>query len=112
MARRRDHEDPGARHDPRGLNLLAAPLNAEAQPGGKVWRIGWLAPSMPTTSGVYRATFRDALRELGYVEGKTIAFEARSAEGRLDRLPDLAADLVRSKVDIIVAVAPSAIRAA
>jgi putative tryptophan/tyrosine transport system substrate-binding protein len=62
--------------------LLAAPLAAEAQPAGKVYRIGWLSPfSEPP------ATFRDALRELGYVEGKTFAFEIRNAQGSLRPAP-------------------------
>ena len=89
------------------LGLLAAPLGAEAQQAGKVYRIGWLTP----LTGV-RPTFRDALRDLGWVEGRTIAFEVRSADGHRERLPELAADLVRSNVDVIVAVAPTAIRAA
>ena len=87
--------------------LLAAPLAAEAQPAGKVWRIGWLSPFADPP-----ATFREALRELGYVEGKTFVFETRNAVGNYARLPELAAELVGSKVDIIVAVAPTAIRAA
>jgi putative ABC transport system substrate-binding protein len=89
--------------------LLAAPLAAEAQPLGKVYRIGWLTPAVmevPTRSQ------REALRSLGYVEGQAVAFEARSAEDNLDRLPRLAAELVHSKVDVIVAVSPPAILAA
>jgi ABC-type uncharacterized transport system substrate-binding protein len=81
---------------------------SEGQQVAKVYRIGWLHP---ITAGP-RATFRDALSELGYVEGKTITFETRLAEGKAERLPELAADLVRSKVDIIVAIAPAPIRAA
>jgi len=69
-------------------------------------RIGWLAP----TAGI-PVEFRDALRELGWIEGSTVVFETRHAEDRRE-LPDLAADLVRSNVDVIVAQAPSAIRAA
>ena len=83
------------------------PLAALAQEPGKIYRIGWLAP----TTGL-PAEFRDALREFGWIEGTTVVFEVRQAEGRRERLPDLAADLVRSNVDIIVAQAPSAIRAA
>ncbi len=87
--------------------LLTAPLAAEGQQPGKVWRVGWLSPFTAPP-----ATFREALRELGYIEGKSLAFETRNAEGTYARLPELAAELVSSKVDIIVAVAPSAIRAA
>jgi putative ABC transport system substrate-binding protein len=83
------------------------PQAALTREQGKIYRIGWLGP----TTGL-PAEFRDALRELGWIEGTTIVFEARHAEGRLERLPDLAADLVRSNVDVIVAQAPSAIRAA
>jgi len=83
------------------------PLAALAREPGKIYRIGFLLPS----TGL-REEFRDALRELGWIEGKTVAFEVRQAEGRRERLPDLAADLVRSNVDIIVAQAPAAIRAA
>jgi putative ABC transport system substrate-binding protein len=83
------------------------PLAALAREPGKIYRIGFLLPS----TGL-REEFRDALRELGWIEGKTVAFEVRQAEGRRERLPDLAADLVRSNVDIIVAEAPTAIRAA
>jgi len=88
------------------LLLLAAPA-AKAQPAGKVWRIGYLTPSdipMETTIA--------ALRELGYVEGRTAKFEIRSAQNDFDRLPELAADLVRTPVNIIVAVSPPAIVAA
>jgi putative ABC transport system substrate-binding protein len=81
--------------------LLAAPLAAEAQPG-KVHRIGYLS-SGPSTSNLYRGAFQQNLRELGWVEGQNIVTDYRFAEGRLDRLPDLAAELVRLKVDVIVA---------
>jgi putative ABC transport system substrate-binding protein len=87
-------------------SLLAAPLAAEAQRTG-IHRVGWIAPF-----GDLRPSFREAMRELGYIEGKTVAFETRNADGNYDQMPDLAAELVRSKVHIIVAVAPAAIRAA
>src|SRR6266852_7164569 len=81
--------------------LLAAPLTAEAQPGGKVWRIGLLDfASDPTSSSRWKA-LRDRLHELGYVEGQNVLFESRWGGGR-SRLPDLAAELVNAKVDIIV----------
>jgi putative ABC transport system substrate-binding protein len=91
------------------LGILAAPLAAAAQqPAGKVPRIGYLAPSSPSdaTPGFVGA-FRQGLRDLGYVEGKNIVIEYRSAEGKQERLPDLAAELVRLKVDIIVATTTS-----
>jgi len=90
-----------------GIGLLAAPLAAKAQQAGKMYRVGWLA-----TFSEPRTTFREAMRELGYIEGKTVAFEVRRSESRFDQLPRLAAELATSNVDIIVAVAPAAIRAA
>ena len=90
------------------LAILVRPLAADAQQAAKVWRLGYLTPARE----VVRATLSDALRELGYVEGQTVRFEVRAAENHLDRLPALAAELVRAKVDIIVAVSPPAIQAA
>ena len=88
--------------------LLAAPLVAEAQQAAKVPRIGFLANvRSPGTEG-----FQRGLRELGYVEGKNIIVEWRLAEGRLERLPELAAELVRLKVDVIVAPADPYVEAA
>jgi ABC-type uncharacterized transport system substrate-binding protein len=87
--------------------LLAAPVAAEAQQARKVPRVGWMA-----SFGGFRPTFREAMRELGYVEGKTVVFEIRNADGRHDRIPDLVAELIASNVDIIVAAAPPAILAA
>src|SRR5262249_1239369 len=82
--------------------LLFTIPRAEAQQPKKVPRIGYLsATSGPTNAGRFEA-FRQGLRDLGYVEGKTIVIEWRYAEGKLDRLPALAAELVRLKVDIIV----------
>ena len=93
--------------------LLAAPLAAEAQPTGKLPRVGILSPGSGSDPFVqpFLDVFRRRLRELGYVEGQTINLEYRWAEGRYDRLPDLAAELVHLNVDVIVAVA-LAIRAA
>ncbi len=86
--------------------LLAAPLTAaDAQQAGKVPRIGYLSP---TLSHPAEASFREGLRELGYVEGQNIAIEFRSAQGNYDRLPGLAAELVRLKVDVIVAIVTQA----
>ena len=99
---------------------LAAPLAAEAQQAGKVYRIGYLSPSSPSDPERLAspfgerglAAFQQGLRELGYVEGKNIAIEKRWAEGKFERLPDLAAELVRLKVDIIVSVVTQASLAA
>ena len=91
------------------LSLLAAPRAAEAQPAGKVYRIGLLSP---TSQGFGIEAFREGLRALGYVEGHNIVVEQRSAEGRFDRLPALAAELVRLRVDVIVAVVTQASLAA
>ncbi len=80
------------------LGILWAPLAADAQPTGKVFRIGLLGNAYTPP---YDA-FRQGLRELGYVEGQNIAIERRYSEGRAERLPDLAAELVRLKADVIV----------
>ena len=97
------------------LLLLVAPLGmATAQPPQKVPRVGYLkggSPSDPLRQRWLEA-FRQGLRELGYVEGQNIAIESRWTEGKDDRLPALAADLVRSKVDVIVAETGAATRAA
>ena len=82
--------------------LLALSSFAHAQQQAKVPRIGFLAGVSPSAISARMAAFRQGLRELGYVEGKTILFEYRFAEGKFDRLPDLAAELVRLNVDIIV----------
>jgi putative tryptophan/tyrosine transport system substrate-binding protein len=83
--------------------LLAAPLAAEAQSAGKIYRIGVLSPfSASFGPGPSFEAFRLTLRDLGHVEGRNIALEYRWADERYDRLPDLAADLVRLRVDAIV----------
>ena len=89
-----------------GTLLLTLSFRVEAQQAEKVFRIGVLvAPSASYIS--YRLeAFRQRLRELGYVEGKNIVIEYRYAEGKLERLPDLAAELVRLKVDVIVTARP------
>jgi putative ABC transport system substrate-binding protein len=92
--------------------LFALPFPAQAQQGMKIPRIGFLnALSLSTYSGRIEA-FRQGLRELGYVEGKNIVIELRSVEGKLDRVSELAAELVRLKVDVIVTSGPTATRAA
>jgi len=84
------------------VGLLAAPLPCEAQPGARVFRIGVLGAASASAYAGFIEAFRQGLRELGYVEGKSIAIEYRWAEGQYERLPDLAAELVRVKVDLIV----------
>jgi len=88
--------------------LLVVPLASEAQAPAKVHRIGFLTSRSPTDSPHLLEAFRQGLRELGYVEGQNIAIEYRFAEGRPERLPALAAELVRLKVDVIVTAAPPA----
>ena len=92
--------------------LLAAPLAAEAQAPAKVPRIGFLSARPPTDNPYFIESFWQGLRELGYVEGQNIAIEYRFAEGRPERLPALAAELVRLKVDVIVTGGPPAPEAA
>jgi putative ABC transport system substrate-binding protein len=94
------------------LGTLFGPLAAGAQQAGKVYRIGFLGSA--SAEGVYTDLLqglRAGLRELGYVEGR-IVFEYRFTEGKYDRLPGVAAELVRSKVDVILAHGSPAIRAA
>src|SRR5712692_1643964 len=83
------------------LSLLTGPLAAAAQPPAKSLRIGLLSPFSPSDTARWHQAFRLGLRDLGWVEGKNLSIEYRYSEGRADRLPDLAADLVRLKVDII-----------
>jgi putative ABC transport system substrate-binding protein len=85
------------------LGLLTAPLAAEAQPARKVWRIGFLGDGpRAERAAISIEPFRDGLRELGYIENQNVLIEERWSEGRSDRLLDLAAELVRLKVDAIV----------
>jgi putative ABC transport system substrate-binding protein len=87
------------------------PLAASAQTQPKIPRVGYVFASTPT-SVKHDEWFRQALRELGYVEGQTIVLELRSAEGRLERMPELVAELVGLKVDVLVAVSTPAALAA
>ena len=87
--------------------LLALGVTAEAQQPTKIPRIGYLGGASLSAIPERIEALRQGLRELGYVEGKNIAIEWRWAEGKLDRLPDLAAELVRLKVDIIVSAGPA-----
>jgi putative ABC transport system substrate-binding protein len=83
--------------------LLAAPFAAEAQQAAKVPRIGYLSGGDPAASPHLPEAFRQGLRDLGYVEGRNVVIEYRDVEGKLERYPALAAELVALKVDVIVA---------
>jgi ABC-type uncharacterized transport system substrate-binding protein len=86
------------------ISILAAPFVAQAQQPGKIYRIGLLRADGPVST--WRASYRpflEGLRELGYVEGSNVVFEVRSAEGKYERLPALAADLVERGVDVFFA---------
>jgi len=94
------------------LSVVLSPPAAEAQPATGTHRIGFLAGGSPGSSAPLVEEFRQGLRELGYAEGQNIVIEYRWAEGKLDRLPELAADLVRLKVDLIVAPVSTSAQAA
>jgi putative ABC transport system substrate-binding protein len=94
------------------LGAFAALLAAEAQDAGKVYRIGLLSPYSSAESVSWHRAFRRGLRDLGWIEGQNITIEPRYANGRNDRLPELVAELVGLKVDIIVtAVTPDTLAA-
>jgi putative ABC transport system substrate-binding protein len=82
-----------------GASVFVAPLGSFAQQQGKVWRVGVLDT---TTNAAFLEAFRKGLHELGYVEGENLVIQYRSADGRLERLAELATELVRVKVDVIV----------
>jgi putative tryptophan/tyrosine transport system substrate-binding protein len=88
-----------------GASALTAPFGSFAQQAGKVWHVGFLIPrSRPTSVDAdYFRAFPKGMRELGYVEGKNLVIEWRTADGKYERLPGLAAELVQLKVDVIVA---------
>jgi putative ABC transport system substrate-binding protein len=92
---------------------LAAPGTAYAQPQTKVWRVGFLAQRHVdfVDADYYYGPFRQGMRELGYIEGKNLTIEWRSAEGKTERLAALAAELVNLKVDVIVAASTLPVRA-
>src|SRR5262249_21119938 len=96
------------------LGCLVAPCTAEAQQPGKGYRIGVLGPgSAAEALNVMRLeNLRLGLREVGYVEGRNLTLEVRWAEGRPERLTDLAAELVRLPVDLIVAIGTLGVQAA
>jgi ABC-type uncharacterized transport system substrate-binding protein len=91
------------------LALLAAPLAAEAQQTKKVYRVGWLHPQAVPEGWV--EGFRQGLRDFGYVEGRDLIIEYRWGDGRFERLPTMAAELVGLKVDVIIAGNSAALRA-
>jgi putative ABC transport system substrate-binding protein len=94
-----------------GGGAAAWPFAARAQKSGKIARIGYLSSANPRSMPAFQA-FEQRLRELGYFEGQNIVIEYRNAEGEVDRLPDLAADLVRLDVNVIVTATDPATRAA
>lgn len=93
------------------VGSLAASLVAHAQPATTVPGLGFLISNSPAPISDRLEAFRQGLRELGYVEGKNVAVEYRWAEGQVERLPALAAELVRLKVDVIVTAGPTVTRA-
>jgi putative tryptophan/tyrosine transport system substrate-binding protein len=94
------------------LGLLVVPLAADAQPVAKVPQIGFLSVRPLGASSPFVEVFRHSLREMGYTEGQNVALTYRSAEGQVNRLPALAAELVRLNVDVIVVGETPAIQAA
>jgi putative ABC transport system substrate-binding protein len=94
------------------LVLLAVVVIAEAQQPKKVSRIGYLGATAPSNISARIEAFRQGLRDLGYIEGQNLIIEYRYAEGKLDRLPELAAELVRLKVDAIFVQSTPAVQAA
>jgi putative tryptophan/tyrosine transport system substrate-binding protein len=92
------------------LALAGGP--ASAQPAQKVWRLGFLSPSFSDSAVNSRRSAVAELGRLGFVEGRNLVVEERYAEGELERLPDLAREIAQSHPDVIIAVTPSAIRAA
>jgi putative tryptophan/tyrosine transport system substrate-binding protein len=85
-----------------GGGAVALPLAARAQPMAKVWRVGMLETTAATLNAANLDAFRQALRQLGYVEGQNLIVEYRSGDGHIDRFPQLAAELVHLNVDIII----------
>src|SRR5215471_18181583 len=86
------------------LHVVGAGDDALAQPAAATARIGYLSSNIASNPDL-REAFRQGLRDLGYVEGKSVVIEYRDAQGKLERLPALAAELVALKVDVIVAAA-------
>jgi putative ABC transport system substrate-binding protein len=90
--------------------IAAWPLAARAQQPGKVWRIGWLSATSAEAVPGLRDAFLQGMRELGYVEGRDFVMESRFANDKYERFPELAAELVRLKVDVLLTGAVAAIR--
>jgi putative tryptophan/tyrosine transport system substrate-binding protein len=95
-----------------GMAAMLQPLSPNAQTSGRIWRIGVLETTSMSLNAANLEAFRQSLRDLGYVEGKNFIIEYRSAEGRGDRFPELAADLLRMNVDVIVTRGTPAVLAA
>ena len=85
------------------VTLLAMPFLAASQPAQKVFRVGHVAAGGRTPDGAPPRPLRDTLRGLGYIEGQNIVYEARFAEGKVERIPDMLAELIRLKIDVLVA---------
>jgi putative tryptophan/tyrosine transport system substrate-binding protein len=94
------------------LGAAARPIPSFAQQQGRVWRVGFLSSVSASSSSQNTDAFLKGMRELGYVEGKNLVIQWRFADGKLERLPGLAADLVQLKMDVIVAAASPSIGAA
>ena len=90
--------------------LAGWPFAARAQQAAKVWRIGFLAGAPREANSRNYASFVEGMRELGYVENKDFVIEWRSANGQYERFPELAGELIRLKIDVIVTAAGAAIR--
>jgi putative ABC transport system substrate-binding protein len=95
-----------------GAGAIMTPVASLAQQQGKVWHVGFIGPTSASDGTRRLDALRAALRELGYIEGKNLTTELRSSEGKYERLPDLAAELVRLKVDVIITTSTPATRAA
>ena len=95
-----------------GSAVVAWPLTARAQQAGKVPTIGFLGPTTPSSQSQHVAAFAQRLRELGWIEGRTITIEVRWAEGRSERFAEIAAEFVRLKVDVILTQTTPAVVAA
>jgi putative ABC transport system substrate-binding protein len=97
-----------------GAVAFASPLVSIAQQQGKIWRVGFLSARRRPISleADYYGAFPQGMRDLGYVEGKNLVIEWRFAEGKYERLPGMAAELVQLKVDVIMALGPPAVVAA
>lgn len=93
------------------LGLLTAPLTGDAQQAGKTYRIGYLANRPSPSANRYHDALRQGLRDFGYVEGQNLVIEYRWAEGRDERFPSMAAELVNRQVDVIVALGPAVLAA-